>query len=82
MSKNVKPAVTGEATGSKGASDGQVLIGSTRNGGTLTGKGVGPGQAKPVPTMAMNSKDGKVVTPNLEDSQGWYPNRGVREVED
>jgi hypothetical protein len=45
-------------------------------------KTTGPKGPNPVPTMRMNSIDGKVVTPNLETQQGWYDNAGVREVED
>jgi hypothetical protein len=34
-----------------------------------------------VPKMARNSKDGQVRTPHLEDSNGWYSNRSVKQVE-
>jgi hypothetical protein len=34
-----------------------------------------------VPRMVGNSKDGVVTTPHAEDSQGWYRNRDVKQVE-
>jgi hypothetical protein len=40
-----------------------------------------PGIIVGVPQMAPNSKDGRVTTPRLEDSQGWYRNRNTRQVE-
>jgi hypothetical protein len=35
----------------------------------------------PVPKMKPSSKDGVVTTVHLEDSQGWYRNRDVKQVE-
>jgi hypothetical protein len=40
-----------------------------------------PGTINTVPKMARNSKDGVVRTPHLHDSQGWYRNEDVRQVE-
>jgi hypothetical protein len=40
-----------------------------------------PGVIEPVPKMAPNSKDGVVRTPQRHDSQGWYRNEDVRQVD-
>jgi hypothetical protein len=40
-----------------------------------------PGVINTVPKMAPNSKDGVVRTPHPHTSQGWYPNRSVRQVD-
>ena len=68
-----KPANTARPTGANfGASKppSRVITGADR-----------PAIINTVPRMATNSKDGVVTTPHPEDSQGWYRNRDVREVE-
>jgi hypothetical protein len=40
-----------------------------------------PGVIASVPRMAPSSKDGQVLTPHLHDSQGWYRNKDVRQVD-
>jgi hypothetical protein len=34
-----------------------------------------------IPKAPTASKDGVILTPHPTDSQGWYKNRDVREVE-
>jgi hypothetical protein len=61
----------------------------SQNGGhspSATGARIITGADRPavintVPRMATNSSDGVVTTVHPEDSQGWYRNRDVKQVE-
>jgi hypothetical protein len=52
----------------------------------VTGARIITGEDRPsvivdVPTMAHNSNDGVVIKARGHDSQGWYRNKGVKQVE-
>lgn len=72
MSKNVASAVTGSATGSKGAEDGQIMApdtGAHRHDGRSMPYVAPTAIAKEVPA----SVDGVVTKPRSTESAGWIP---------